>query len=446
MIKTFRQIVSRVAKPHATTPTESSEEVGDTGSTRKSLAALRTNSRYRKLFAARTASVFGSQFTSLALAFGVLGLPGHNNAATLGLVFAAASTGTVLFLLIGGVLADRIRRDRLIMGSDFLSGLSVAATATLFASHTANGLNLASLAFLSGGAFAVRSPALTGLLPSILEDVQIQAGNALLRLSNNMASLIGPAIAAIVIATTGVATALFLDAASFIVSIAFVSGIRLTTPISSGFSMMTDLRLGWKAFVANQWVWVVVAGFMIFNAASAGVFAVLGPIVMKSHFDGARGWAVVTTTLAVGSIIGAGVSIRLRPQRPMVVGIAAVSPLVVFILALAAPLPLVVISMCGFAYAIGSDIFGVQWESALQRHIESHLISRVSSYDWMGSLLATPIGLSVTGLLASHLGAKTTIIGAAGLCGISLVAMLATPSVRTMKSHPASDSESERTV
>jgi MFS family permease len=412
------------------------ESSSNGGSTRDSLKVLRANSRYRKLFAARTASVFGSQFTSLALAFGILGLPGHDNAATLGLVFAAASTGTVLFLLVGGVLADRTRRDRLIMGSDLLSGLSVAMTATLFATHHANGLNLALLSFVSGGAGAVRSPALTGLLPSILEDTQLQAGNALLRLSNNIASLVGPAIAAVVVATAGVPAALYIDAASFIVSIAFVSGINLSSPIPSGFSMLTDLRHGWKAFIANQWVWVVVAGFMVYNAASAGVFSVLGPIVMKSHFDGARGWAVVTTTMAIGSIIGAGISIRLRPRRPMLVGIAAVSPLVVFILALAQPLPLILISIFGLAYAVGSDIFGVQWESGLQRHIESHLISRVSSYDWMGSLLATPIGLSVTGLLASHLGVETTIIGAAGLCGASLFAMLATPSVRAMKSHP----------
>ncbi len=437
MVKIFQRLIARYLKSIGSAAAESTIETdSDRETTRRSLRVLRANARYRKLFAARTASVFGNQFTSLALAFGILDLPGHKNAATLGLVFAAASAGTVIFLLVGGVLADRTRRDRLIMGSDLLSGLSVTSTAALFATHHAGGFSLAILAFVSGGAGAVRSPALTGLLPSILDDTQLVAGNALLRLSNNIASLIGPAIAALVIATAGVPAALFIDGGSFIVSILFVSGIKLTTPIPSGFSMFTDLRHGWRAFIANQWVWVVVAGFMVYNAASAGVFSVLGPIVMKTHFDGARGWAVVTTTMAVGSIFGAGLSMRLRPRRPMLVGISAVSPLVVFIFSLAVPLPLFAIALLGLAYATGSDIFGVQWESGLQRHIEPHLISRVSSYDWMGSLLATPIGLSVTGLLADHLGVEATIVGAAGLCGISLVAMLATPSVRAMKSHP----------
>ncbi len=417
-------------------------------SVRDSLGVLRANRRYGRLFAARTASVFGGQFTNLALVFGILSLPGRNHAGTVGLVFAVSSTGTVLFLLVGGVLADRMRRDLLLMASDLVSGLSVAAIATLFATHSATTIWLMALTFVSGSASAVRSPALTGLLPSILDDAHLEAGNALLRLSNNVSSLAGPALASIVIATAGIPAALYIDAASYLVSITFVSGIKLTSPIPTSSSMLTDLRQGWRAFIANQWVWVVVVGFLFYNAAYSGVFLVLGPIVMKEHFHGASGWAVVTTALSVGSVFGAGTAMRVRPRRPMVVGLVVLAPLVVFVLALVPPLPLFVIAAIGLTYAVGSDIFGVLWETALQRHIESHLISRVSSYDWMGSLLATPIGLSLTGLLADHLGVKQTLEGSAALCGLSLLAMLAMPSVRSMKSHPErelSDEEDLRT-
>lgn len=411
---------------------------------RESLAVLRANRRYGRLFAARTASVFGNQFTNLALAFGILDLPGHHNAGTLGVVFATASAGTVLFLLVGGVLADRMRRDVLLMASDLLSGLATATMATLFLTHLASAGSLMVLAFVSGGAVAVRFPALTGLLPSILDEQHLEAGNALLRLSNNVSALIGPAVASVVIATAGTPAALYIDAASYLVSVSFVSGIRLTTPIPSGFSMLTDLRHGWRAFVENQWVWVVVAGFMFYNAAASGAFSVLGPIVMKAHYHGASGWAVVTTAGAVGSIFGAGLAMRLRPRRPMVTGIAALIPLVLFVLSLVPPLPLVAIATAGLVYAIGSDIFGVQWETGLQRHIAPNLISRVSSYDWMGSLLATPIGLSVTGLLADHLGVRDTLEAAAIVCGASLIAMLGTPSVRAMRARPTDSSD--RTV
>ncbi len=307
-------------------------------------------------------------------------------------------------------------------------GLSVASTAALFATHHGWRTQSGDVSLVSGWSGRVRSPALTGLLPSILDDTQLVAGNALLRLSNNIASLIGPAIAALVIATAGVPAALFIDAGSFIVSIFFVSGIKLTTPIPSGFSMFTDLRHGWRAFIANQWVWVVGRGLYGLQRRFRGVFSVLGPIVMKAHFDGARGWAVVTTTMAVGSIFGAGLSMRLRPRRPMLVGISAVSPLVVFILALAAPLPLFAIALLGLAYATGSDIFGVQWESGLQRHIEPHLIvGSLRTIGWVHSSRRRS-GLSVTGLLADHLGVEATIVGGGGSLRFSLVAMLATPS------------------
>ncbi len=104
MTKIFQRFIARHSKPVRTEAAETIETSADSETTRRSLRVLRANARYRKLFAARTASVFGNQFTSLALAFGILDLPGHKNAATLGLVFAAASAGTVIFLLVGGGL------------------------------------------------------------------------------------------------------------------------------------------------------------------------------------------------------------------------------------------------------------------------------------------------------------------------------------------------------
>ncbi len=401
-------------------------------SLRTSVATLATNAKYRRLFAARSISIFGNQFSNLALAFGILALHGTGKAALLGLVFASASLATVIFVLLGGVLSDRTRRDVLIISSDVVSGITLATLAVLFATHHATPAALIGLSFIQGAAAAVRFPALTGLLPAIVEPDEIQPANGLLRLSANVSSIAGPALAALLVSTAGTPAALGVDAVAYFASVLFISGLGLSKPIASGHSMFTELRHGWHAFIEHTWVWAIVAGFCVYNACSGGVFSVLAPVVMKTHFHGAASWGLILTVGAIGSVLGSGIAIRLRPARPMVVGILGCVPMVVFTFGLITPIPVVALAAIMAISSVGTDIFGVLWESALQLHIEADIIGRVSSYDWLGSLLATPIGLAIAGILADHLGVTSTLTGAGVICGSILVLLLLLPSIRTM--------------
>jgi len=401
-------------------------------SLRAAVRTLAKNPKYRRLFAARSISIFGNQFSNLALAFGILGLHRSGKAALLGLVFASAALSTVIFVLLGGVLSDRTRRDVLIVTSDLVSGGTLAVLAVLFASHHATPAALIGLSFIQGAAAAVRFPALTGLLPAIVEPDDIQPANGLLRLSANVSSIAGPALAALLVSTAGTPAALCVDAAAYFASVVFIAGLGLSKPMSSGHSMLTELRHGWHAFTEHTWVWAIVAGFGVYNACSGGVYSVLAPVVMKTHFHGASSWGIILTVGAVGSVLGSGIAIRLRPARPMVVGIVGCVPMVVFTFGLITPFPVLVLAAIMAISSVGTDIFGVLWESALQLHIEPDIIGRVSSYDWLGSLLATPIGLAIAGILADHLGVTSTLTGAGVICGGILLLLLGLPSVRTM--------------
>ena len=148
---------------------------------RVALRSLRTSPRFRRLFFARTISVFGSQFTNVALAFAILAIPGTSTA-TLGLVFGSLSLSTVIFLLVGGVLGDRIRRDLLMVSADLANAVAIGATAFLLAGDRPSIAAICGLAALSGAAVAVRSPAMTALLPEVVEEEHLQSANALLRL------------------------------------------------------------------------------------------------------------------------------------------------------------------------------------------------------------------------------------------------------------------------
>lgn len=407
---------------------------------RRAGSILGSNPRYRRLYAARVISVFGSQFTNLALAFGVLSLH-HANASSLGLVFAASSASGVVFLLAGGVLGDRFRRDVLLWSSDLVSGASVASTAVLFATHHASVASLMVLAFIGGGAGAVRGPALVAVMPEIVSAEERQSANAVIGMSTNAASVIGPAVAGVLVSTVGFVAAFSVDAASYFFSILLISGMRLKPRIEpdgarpSAFRQLAD---GWSAFTEYRWVVTIVAGFMALNAAFTGVILVLGPIVMHTHFHGPSSWAEVLTIGAIGSVAGSAVAIRTRPHRPMVVALLWCIPMVLFGATLVEPIPLLAIALCSFLVNLGGEIFGVLWITALQNRISSHVLARVSSYDQLGSFLAIPLGLSIVGFIASATSVRATLFGCVGVGVIALLAMFADPEVRKMADLPAS--------
>jgi MFS family permease len=400
---------------------------------REALSALKASPGFRRLFFARTVSVFGSQFTNVALAFAILAIPGTSTA-TLGLVFGSLSAATVIFLLLGGVLGDRVRRDVLIVISDLVNALAIGGTAFILSQDHPSITAICVLAAFSGAAVAVRSPALTALLPQVVEEEHLQSANALLRLTINTATLLGPAVAAGVFAATGAVVALSLDAASFALSALFIVGLKLNKPERSGHSMVTDLRHGWSAFVEHTWIWVVVAGFLFFNASANGVFDVLVPVVMRQHFNGASTYAALLTAMAIGSIAGAGIAMKVRPKRPMVVGVLACAPFVVLMALLIPPAPLAVLLAFGVVQGIGVDIFGVLWDSSLQLNINGAVLARVSAYDYLGSILATPIGLAAVGFIAHRTSVEATIAGATILCGLVVVILPMLKSIRTMRS------------
>jgi MFS family permease len=376
--------------------------------------------------------MFGSQFTNVALAFAILAIPGTSTA-TLGLVFGSWSLSTVVFLLAGGVLGDRIRRDLLMVSADLANAVAIGATALLLAGDHPPIAAICGFAALSGAAVAVTLPAMTALLPEVVEEEHLQSANALLRLAMNTASLVGPAVAAIVFAAFGAVVALSIDSLSFGLSALFIIGMKLSKPINSGHSMLMDLRHGWSAFVEHTWVWVVVAGFLLFNASAEGVLQVLAPAVMRQHFHGPSSYAALLTTMAIGSIVGAGIAMKVRPRRPMVVGILACAPVVALSALLIPPAPLALLLIVGFLQGLGVDLFGVLWDSSLQTHIGGNVLARVSAYDYLGSILAMPIGLTAIGFIAHRTSIEATIAGASILCGLVVIVLPLLKSVRTMR-------------
>ncbi|MGC0369317.1 MFS transporter [Microbacterium sp. SLBN-111] len=364
---------------------------------------------FRWLLAARTTSIVGNAVAPIALAFAVLDLTG--SASDLGLVVAARSITNVAVLLFGGVLADRLPRNLLLVGTSFAAAGTQGAVAALVVTGSATIPALVVLSVLNGAVAAVSLPASAALVPDTVPPEQLRSANALLRLGLNGGTIVGASAGGILIATFGPGWGLAVDAIAFAAAAVFFSRLRLPERArkdAQRTSMLSDLREGWREFTSRSWVWIVVLQFAVLNAAFTGAVAVLGPVVADETV-GRTAWGFVIGAQTAGFALGAVVALRWRPRRALGIGVAAMAFAAVPVATLAAA-PTVGVLIAGFALGgFATEIFAIAWDQSLQSHVPREALSRVYSYDMVGSFVAVPLGEALVGP-AAHLVGTTPVL------------------------------------
>ncbi|MFF7983321.1 MFS transporter [Streptomyces sp. NPDC007901] len=397
------------------------------------------------LLSARSISLLGNAIMPVALAFAVLGMPG-GSATVLGAVLAVRMATQILFVLVGGVIADRFPRQRVMVGADLVSGAVHTGLAVLVVSDSATPVRLAALAALSGAAAALFEPASRSVMPQLVDGDGLQSANALLKLSMRGGSIVGAALAGVLVAAVGAGWTLLVDAGTFLASAALLSLVRKVPAAAGGPSrtVLAALREGWREFTARQWVWVMVGQLAFVNVLLAGSFYVLGPVVAKEEYGGAPGWSAVLTTQAVGFVLGTMVAMRIRPAHPVRVAALATVGFPLSLFFLAAEAPLVAVCVATFAAAICIDIYEVMLDTSLQQHIPPEALSRVMAYESLGTLALVPIGAAVVGPVSAGIGVGPTLFGTAALIVAAGLLALPLPSVRAVPPAPARDLEGAR--
>jgi MFS family permease len=383
------------------------------------------------LFVARTVSSLGSAVAPVGLAFAVLDLTGSE--ADLGYVLAARSVPTVLFILFGGVWADRLPRHLVMVASNVVSGISQAMVAFLLLAGSAQIWELLALSAVNGGSSAFFFPASQGLVPQTLPGRLLQQGNALLRMGQNTSLIFGAALGGALVAATSPGVTIAIDAASFLVA-AVVTAMMVPHAIarSPRSSMLADLRVGWGEFWSRTWLWAIVLQFGITNAAETGAINVLGPTVAKEHFGGAAAWGAILACQAIGLIVGGVLVLRWKPRRLLLYATLSYLINVVIVFALAVPLTLALVAATALISGVGREGFGVNWDTAMQQQIPAERLSRVSSYDALGSLVLIPIGLAVIGPISAAVGTQTALYGVGAIIVLATLAVLLSRDVRTI--------------
>jgi MFS family permease len=388
----------------------------------------------RLLVVARFVSVFGSSLTPIALAFAVLELPGAGIGG-LGIVLTAQAIPQVLFLLMGGVIADRFPRARVIVLAELVGGAAALGAGSLLVLGTATIPWLAALAAVNGLAVALISPALTGIVPEVVEPVDLQPANALLRLATNIARIGGTAAAGILVTLMGAGWTVVLDGFTFLAGgllMAFVHG--RVRERADAFTPLHDLRDGWHEFISRRWIVVVVLVFSVMNMATSAALGVLGPAQAKALLGGAGPWAAIMTSFSLGTVVGVVVAVRIRPPRPILVAMLVAPLFAVPFALIAVPTQLWVIMVSAFIAGISVDVFGVLWETSLQRNVPEESLSRVSSYDWLGSSMLAPVGIAMAAPLALAIGLGPALWVCFGLVLGPVGLALLEPSVRNLRS------------
>ncbi|GAA3150922.1 MFS transporter [Streptomyces echinatus] len=395
---------------------------------------------YSLLTAAAVVTGLGANGSLIAAAFAVLEAGGDSG--DVGLVAAARTLPLVVFLLIGGAVADRLPRHRVMVAANALNCLSQAAFAALVLAGEPRLWQMMLLTALGGTGQAFFGPAAEGMLMSSVEGESAGRAFALFRMATQGAALGGAALGGALVAAVGPGWVLALDAAAFAGAAALRSFLDVghIPPRTPGEGMLADLREGWREFIGRPWLWGIVVQFSIANAVVGAADAVYGPLVARDSLGGAGPWGLALAAFGAGTVAGALLMTRWKPRRLLLAGTLCVFPLALPSAALAVPVPPGVLYAVMFGAGATVEVFGVSWMTALHQEIPEDKLSRVSAYDWFGSVSLMPLATALAGPAESAFGRTAALWGCAALVVLVTALVLLVPDVRglTRRTHRVS--------
>ncbi|MDR1807389.1 MAG: MFS transporter [Propionibacteriaceae bacterium] len=390
---------------------------------------------YVVLLVARTIAMMGFAFAPVALAFGLLDLPG-GDAHLLSTVLTAQLGPKVVLSLFGGVVADRYPRVRVLQIGIAVVGLGWVALGLMMLTGLTWTWLMCLAAGLTGIAESVLYPALTGIIPEVVPPLLLQQGNAWLSMGASAARLAGLVGSGAMVVLLGGGWAVVVAGALYLTAGVVALGLPVAPAgANPAESPLRQLIAGWGEFSSRQWIWVCTAQYAFVVMMLQAAHGVLGPVIAKAELGGPKAWTTVLVGEAVGAVLGVVVSLVWRPRRPIFTGVlvtffAGVPPV---LLGLGAPVLVTAVAAVGMG--LGFELFGVLWMTALQREVPPDALSRVAAYDAFGSIMFGPIGLIIAAPAADWLGLHPALIGCGGT--ILLVTALAalSPEVRRLKGH-----------
>lgn len=387
---------------------------------------------FRLLFTSQLLSSLGDTVASVAVPFAIIALGG--GAADIGLVLTARAVPLILFLLIGGVWADRISRRAVMIGSDVVRAACQATFAAILIIGVGGVWAIAAITFVYGAAEAFFRPALSGIVPQAVSKERLQEAYGLIAITPAVGLALGGVIGGTAVALISPAGAIAIDSATFVLAIVLLAAARFRAVATAvaGRAFLADLRDGWDAFRTRSWLVMVVIGESFYALLVMPAMFVAGPLIAEDYLDGSTSWAVVITCFGLGFLTGGLVVARLKPRRPLVLAYAVTLPFIGTFIAMSFPAPVAVIGAMAWLGGTVIIISGSLLETTITRQVTPDLRSRVGSFRALGSQVCQPIGFAMAGAIIAGVGLSGAMWLAAAAVIANVALVLGTPSVRAM--------------
>ncbi len=387
---------------------------------------------FRLLWTGQTVSSFGNYVHRVALPFQLLALGA--SPLQLGIAVAINTATSVVLLLFGGAIADRLPRRTLIIASDLVGGCVVAVMALL---SWAGALRIEYVYVASiglGAADAFLRPSYNAIIAELVPGDILRAGNAARLLGRSLARIAGPTVGGLAVAFAGPALAFGIDALTFFFSFATLVLAKPSLRIpSSSASLVRDVREGFGYVFSVRWLWTTTLYFMLVNIAYAGQSGVMMPLLVRDVLGGnAETYGVIISAYGVGTILASVAIAQVAVRRPGMLMytfelLACVATLAIGLVPI---VPAVVVFMALTGVGLASST--VIWEALLQRHVPERILGRVSSIDLLGNSLINPIGPIVVAALVGSIGpAGTFVVTGAYALALASIGLVASPLRRT---------------
>ncbi|HUJ06078.1 MAG TPA: MFS transporter [Streptosporangiaceae bacterium] len=412
-----------------------------------------SNRNFRLLLADRLLAPAAAAFSLVGVAFAVLAATGST--ADLSFVIAAQAAPSLVFLLVGGVFADRVPPQLVIVAANVMVAVGEGLFGILvLTGHPALWVMIA-LEVLNGTGIALFYPASMALLPRLVPAEQMREASAISRLAMNAAMMAGAALAGECVAAFGPGWALAACGVGMLGTVPLLLAIRVRPLAQPGSvpaaghlgatgqaaehapSMIRELREGWSEFRSHTWLWATVLQYTVVLAAWCGGFQVLGPAVARAHLGGPAAWGLISAAEATGLIVGGLIALRWMPRRPILYVVLIGAVIAVAPLSLAMLLPLAVICVTSFGLGVAVETMSVLWTVTMAAKIPPDKLARVSAYDGLGSSMGMPVGALVAGPLAARFGVPATQYGAAAITLLASALALIPRDVRRTRWCPA---------
>lgn len=389
---------------------------------------------FRWLLTGTTVNSLGNMVAPVAIAFAVIDLGGTPT--QLGLVVGAYALADVVAVLWGGVLGDRLPRTVMMRASNAGAALVQAVVATSLLGGWSSLWLLTVGGALNGALGSLAGPSTQAVTPQTVPADLLRRAITLRRLSQNAAMILGAGVAGLLVAWIGTGGALAVDAATFLVAAACFTRIHVPPlPAAPRRRALTEAREGLGEVLRHSWLWSLIAMALVYHLFYGGAQGVLGPVVVGEHVSRAA-WGYALSAMMTGFVLGGVLSLFWKPRRALFVGEWFLLLTACFPLAMALSDNVWVVLGGAFLHGFGLEIFSVGWDLSIQENVPEHMLARVYSFDQLGSFIARPVGLALTGPLASAVGERRWLVVVAAMIVVSDLAAFLVRDVRRLERRP----------